>query len=252
MNPEIRNKTPSPKRRTLPEAAKPYRWKKGGPSPNPGGRPKTAHISEALRAVLESGKAEQLASELVALAKGRKRGSAVQIAALREIADRTEGKPRQAVELDVNAHASLVERLMQGRLRLAKWAKKKSGSGGHGSAWYCPRAARAVFSGCHVSTLARMCALTLAMILLMLEGQLFPAYPVHSPPEESANYQGFVLGTKNPMILAFVVLVLAKWGQMRKEGAAPVGFLAPVSRFSVGSVPHGYRLGNNSLDFLIR
>jgi hypothetical protein len=86
MNPEIRIE--ARKRRTLPEAAKPYRWKKGGPSPNPGGRPKTAHISAALRAVLESGEAEQLASELVALARGRKRGTAVQIAALREIGEK--------------------------------------------------------------------------------------------------------------------------------------------------------------------
>ena len=118
MNPEITNKTR--KRRTLPEAAKPYRWKKGCPSPNPGGRPKTAHISQALRAELESGEAEQLARVLLALATGRKKGTAVQIAALREIADRTEGRPRQAVELDVNANATLVERLMKGRLRLAK------------------------------------------------------------------------------------------------------------------------------------
>jgi hypothetical protein len=38
MNPE--NTNDARKRRTLPEAAKPYRWKRGGPSPNPGGRPK--------------------------------------------------------------------------------------------------------------------------------------------------------------------------------------------------------------------
>src|SRR5664279_2938754 len=113
MNPEITNETP--KRRTLPEAAKPYRWKKGGPSPNPGGRPKTAHISQALRAVLETGEAEQLASELVALARGRKKGTAVQIAALREIADRTEGKAHQTVEVDANFNASPAQRIAEGR-----------------------------------------------------------------------------------------------------------------------------------------
>ena len=63
-----------------------------GVSGNPDGRPKTAHISEALPIALESGEAEQLASILLALATRKKRGSAVQIAALREIADRTEGK----------------------------------------------------------------------------------------------------------------------------------------------------------------
>jgi hypothetical protein len=113
MDPENTNETP--KRRTLPEAAKPYRWKKGGPSPNPGGRPRTAHISGALRAALESGEAEQLASVLLALAAGRKRGTAVQIAALREIADRTEGKPHQSVEVDAKVRLNLAERLEQAR-----------------------------------------------------------------------------------------------------------------------------------------
>jgi len=116
MNPEITNQTP--KRRTLPEAAKPYRWKKGGPSPNPGGRPRTAHISQALRAVLESGEAVRLASELVALAAGRKKGTAVQIAALREIADRTEGKAQQTVEVDADFHSSLAERIAAARKRM--------------------------------------------------------------------------------------------------------------------------------------
>ena len=54
---------------------------------------------QALRAVLEGGEADQLASELVALAKGRKRGQCRTIAAIREISDRTEGKPLQAVSV---------------------------------------------------------------------------------------------------------------------------------------------------------
>ena len=57
MNPETTTKIP--KRRTLPEDAKPYCCKKGGASPNPGGRPKTADISEALRTALGSGETEQ-------------------------------------------------------------------------------------------------------------------------------------------------------------------------------------------------
>ena len=117
-HPEITNETP--KRRTLPEAAKPYRWKKGGPSPNPGGRPKTAHISQALRAVLEGGEADELASVLLALASGRKRGTAVQIAALREIADRTEGKARQTVEVDANLSSSLAERIEAARKQVMR------------------------------------------------------------------------------------------------------------------------------------
>ncbi len=87
------NRIETRKRRTLPEAAKPYRWKKGCPSPNPGGRPKSAFISEALRKALARGKADELAEILCALAAGRRKGTALQLAAVREISDRTEGKP---------------------------------------------------------------------------------------------------------------------------------------------------------------
>ena len=118
MNPE--NTKETPKRRTLPEAAKPYRWKKGGPSPNPGGRPRTAHISQALRAVLECGETDKLTSVLLALVTGRKKGSAVQIAALREIADRTEGKAHQTVEVDASFNQSLAERIAEGRERVSE------------------------------------------------------------------------------------------------------------------------------------
>jgi hypothetical protein len=114
MNPENTNKT-SPKRRTLPDAAKPYRWRKGCPSPNPGGRPKTAHISEALRAALAAGKADEMADTLVALATGRKKGTPVQLAAIREIADRTEGRPHQSV--DLNSSFSIADRLTEARKR---------------------------------------------------------------------------------------------------------------------------------------
>src|SRR5271157_860336 len=119
MSPENTNETPTPKRRTLPEAAKPYRWKKRGPSPNPGGRPKTAHISQALRAALGCGEAEKLADVLVAPATGQKKGTAVQIAALREIADRTEGKAHQTVEVDANFNSSLAERIAAARKQIA-------------------------------------------------------------------------------------------------------------------------------------
>jgi hypothetical protein len=120
MNPENTNETA--KRRTLPEAAKPYRWKKGGPSPNPGGRPRTAHISQALRAALAAGKADEMADTLVALAMGQQKGSAVQLAAIREIADRTEGRPSQAIKLDANVSSSLAERLAAARKRMSRSA----------------------------------------------------------------------------------------------------------------------------------
>lgn len=41
----------------------------------------------------------------------------VQLAAIREIADRTEGKPRQSVELDARLSASIAERLEEARKR---------------------------------------------------------------------------------------------------------------------------------------
>ena len=63
-----------------------------GQSGNPGGRPKTRHISEALRRALEEGDAKRLAEVLLNRAKSDKRAFA-RIAATREIADRTEGKP---------------------------------------------------------------------------------------------------------------------------------------------------------------
>jgi hypothetical protein len=126
MTPEITNETGSPKRRSLPEAAKPYRWKKGDPSPNPGGRPKTAHISQALRAALQSGEAEHLATVLVELAAGRKKGTAVQIAALREIADRTEGKAHQTVEVDATFDSRLAERIAKARKRVKEGRLQES------------------------------------------------------------------------------------------------------------------------------
>ena len=36
-----------------PDSLKPYRWQKGQPSPNPGGRPKKAFISEAYVDLIE-------------------------------------------------------------------------------------------------------------------------------------------------------------------------------------------------------
>ena len=104
-----------------------------GVSGNPGGRPKTAHISEALRRALEEGEAEQLASILLALATGKKRGSNVQIAALREIADRTEGKACQSIEVDADFSATLAERIAEGRKRVAELraAELRTGSDSH-------------------------------------------------------------------------------------------------------------------------
>ena len=67
------------------------KWQKGQ-SGNPGGRPKSRHITEALRKALENGDADELAQVLLSLARNGKKQS-VRLAAIREIADRTEGRP---------------------------------------------------------------------------------------------------------------------------------------------------------------
>jgi hypothetical protein len=87
------------KRKPLPVAARPYCWKPGQ-SGNPGGRPKTAILSEAYRQALESVDpktlatiAEKIAEALVAKALEG------DIRACAEIANRTEGRPQMRVEV---------------------------------------------------------------------------------------------------------------------------------------------------------
>jgi hypothetical protein len=81
------------------------RWKKGGPSPNPGGRPRTKMLSDALRSKLGEHKpgdpdgrtyAEVVAANLVELACSQGRNA---VAAISEIVDRTEGRARQSIEI---------------------------------------------------------------------------------------------------------------------------------------------------------
>ncbi len=78
-------------------------WKKGQPSPNPGGRPRTAVLSRAIGAKLAElvpndpkGRtyAELIADNLVNVATGRGKGV---VAAVMQIADRTEGRPFQSI-----------------------------------------------------------------------------------------------------------------------------------------------------------
>ncbi len=75
-----------------------------GESGNSAGRPKLTRLSEALREQLseispdadEQTIAEQIAKTLIKLALSG------DVAAIREIADRTEGKPKQAIDLDLD------------------------------------------------------------------------------------------------------------------------------------------------------
>ena len=86
------------------------RWKKGRPSPNPGGRPKSSLLSEGLRTRLAEVKpgdpagrtyAEIVAENLVEIACSEGPGA---VHAASEIADRLEGRSRQQVEFaDITA-----------------------------------------------------------------------------------------------------------------------------------------------------
>jgi hypothetical protein len=95
---------------SCPESLKPYRWQKGQPSPNPGGRPKKAPISEAYaHHVLEplpdeirlKLKLQKGATWADAIALGQLR-SAVKgnTVAAREIADRVEGRVTLPMEVE--------------------------------------------------------------------------------------------------------------------------------------------------------
>ena len=80
------------KRRTLPEAAKPYRWKRGGPSPNPGGRPKTDVASIIAREVFT----ENPEAIKAGLARALRRGDA---AVFKALADRAFGRLPQPLQI---------------------------------------------------------------------------------------------------------------------------------------------------------
>jgi hypothetical protein len=110
-----------PRGRANPQNLKPFQ---PGQSGNPGGRPKSAAMSQALRAALELPPGEkcqpQTEAEAIAesLIRQAKRGS-VKAAVL--ICDRTEGRPRQQIEIsnsfdresDDEILAKLLERAAQ-------------------------------------------------------------------------------------------------------------------------------------------
>jgi hypothetical protein len=93
-----------------PENLKPYRWKKGQPSPNPGGRPKKAPISEAYAHHVGDPLPDDIRSKL-RLPKGATWADAIALGQLRaavkgntvaakEIADRVEGRVPLPMEVE--------------------------------------------------------------------------------------------------------------------------------------------------------
>jgi hypothetical protein len=85
---EIENK---PKTRGNPN------WKKGGKSPNPGGRPKSKNYAEAARKWLDAN-ADELVEKHGAAALGKK----PDLAAARMLVEYAEGKARQNVDLTID------------------------------------------------------------------------------------------------------------------------------------------------------
>lgn len=95
------------------EHGKAHRWKKGQ-SGNPSGRPKSKMLSDAYRSKLEESVPNdpegRTWAELIAEAQVRDavRGN---VQAAREIADRTEGRARQAIEFEDTTLAKAFERM---------------------------------------------------------------------------------------------------------------------------------------------
>lgn len=88
-----------------PEIGAATRWRKGQPSPNPGGRPKSRVLSEALRTRLAEIKpddpagrtyAEVVAQNLIEIACSEGPGA---VHAANEIADRVEGRAPQSIQI---------------------------------------------------------------------------------------------------------------------------------------------------------
>jgi hypothetical protein len=103
-----------------PEIGRATRWTKGQASPNPGGRPSKTPLSDAYRRLLETpypgderGRTyvERIAEVVCYEAGGG------DLAAIREITDRTEGKARQNVEINPIDLSRLTP---EQRLQLAK------------------------------------------------------------------------------------------------------------------------------------
>ncbi len=96
-----------------PEVGRPYHWKKGQ-SGNPSGRPKSKVLSDAYKNKLEelipNDPEGRTWAELIAEAQVRDavRGN---VQAAREIADRTEGRARQSIELEDKTFANAFERM---------------------------------------------------------------------------------------------------------------------------------------------
>ena len=116
--PENRRKTGF--RGPSPDVGLATQFKPGQPSANPGGRPKTAPLSQACRELLAQpvpGDAEgRTYAQAIAAQLGEK-AIAGDIVAIRELADRAEGRARQAIEIENTNLRDAFERMTTQELR---------------------------------------------------------------------------------------------------------------------------------------
>jgi hypothetical protein len=111
-----------------PDVGKKTQFKPGNRA-NPGGRPKSKLLSEAYKNILQTeiGKGKDAKTYAEAIAeKMAKQAKGGHVNAASEIADRVEGKPRQAYEVKLSIMDELADRLKEGRERLkARKAQEK-------------------------------------------------------------------------------------------------------------------------------
>lgn len=98
-----------------------------GVSGNPGGRPKLNPLTEELERLLEqevpNGNGQTWAFRIAkALVVKAAKGD---VRAINEIGNRLEGKPLQAIEMDVDATSTLGERLEKARKRVIEGKSRK-------------------------------------------------------------------------------------------------------------------------------
>jgi hypothetical protein len=116
MTPQNRGKTgASEAGRKLAESGKAFRFKKGQPSANPGGRPKKKPITEIYEELLAEGVTRDAIKKTMRALVRKKNGLAVQ--ALREMADRIEGRAQGNENVHVSGLENLAEEIAEGRKR---------------------------------------------------------------------------------------------------------------------------------------
>lgn len=119
MTTKPENRKPN-KKKQLPAAAEPYKWKPGQ-SGNPGGRPKKTLLTEAMEELLEEKLQDPEARKQFKEAMWAKllSGKVVGSMTLDTVLERTEGKIAQPVKMEGNLTISLADAIKEARERAA-------------------------------------------------------------------------------------------------------------------------------------